>query len=70
MIAKLNENNEQNLKIIATREDIANLKGELLTKFAENKVDMVKWVFATFFAMMLAIIGLYFKNFWHNYYQC
>jgi hypothetical protein len=56
--AKIKENNEANLKILATKEDIADLKVEI----KESKVDILKWVFGVFFALMLAIIGLYFKK--------
>lgn len=31
-------------------------------KIADVKDDMLKWTFGLFFAMMLAIIGLYFKQ--------
>lgn len=60
--AKLKENSEVNLKILATKEDIAKLEGKLETKIAETKADMIKWMFSFFVAMMLAIIGLYFKH--------
>ncbi|MGB4775879.1 MAG: hypothetical protein WBP45_11945 [Daejeonella sp.] len=67
--AKLKENNEVNLKILATKEDTSNIKediakleGKLETKIAETKADMIKWMFSFFVAMMLAIIGLYFKH--------
>ena len=56
--AKLKENNENNLRILATKEDI----GKLDTKISEVKVEIIKWVFGFFVAMMLAIIGLYFKK--------
>ena len=56
--AKLKENNENNLKILATKEDFAKLD----TKISEVKVEILKWVFSFFVALMLAIIGLYFKK--------
>ena len=37
--------------ILATKEDLANVK-----------VDMLRWVFSFFVVLMLAIIGLYFKK--------
>ncbi len=55
---KLKESNENNLKILATKEDIARLD----VKISDIKSDMIRWVFAFFVAMMLAIIGLYFKK--------
>ena len=49
--SKIKEANEQNLKINATKEDLANVKA-----------DMIKWFFAFFMALALMIIGLYFKK--------
>jgi hypothetical protein len=43
--SKLRENNDGNLKILATKEDIAKLKGELETKIAEAKADTIKSMF-------------------------
>ena len=60
--AKLKENNENNLKILATKEDLAKLEGKLDTKISEVKVEIIKWLFGFFVVMMLAIIGLYFKK--------
>lgn len=56
--AKIKENNEANLKTLATKEDIRIIE----TKIAESKADTLKWMFGCFFAMMLALIGLYFKK--------
>ncbi len=63
--AKLKESHEENLKILATKEDIFLVKADIIkleTKIAETKADMIKWMFSFFVAMMLAIIGLYFKH--------
>ncbi len=66
---KLKESNESNLKVLSTKEDIHLLrneltqtKGELETKIAETKSDIIRWVFGIFIVLMLAIIGLYFKK--------
>ena len=56
--SKLKDNNETNLKILATKEDISKLE----TKIAERKTDTIKWVFSFFIAVILAVIGLYFKK--------
>ena len=45
-------------KVIAAKEDIANLRAEI----ASSKTDMIKWFFAFFMALALMIIGLYFKK--------
>ncbi len=49
---------EEQKDVLATKQDI--LRIEL--KIADTKVDIIKWVFAMFFALMLAIAGLYFKK--------
>jgi len=73
----LKENNkdmhEVNLRTLATkedlanlrgelREDISNLRGELKTNIAEVKSDVIRWTFAFFVTLMLAILGLYLKK--------
>jgi hypothetical protein len=67
--AKLKEANEQNLKVLATKEDIAttkediaSLRAELKIDIANSKTDMLKWFFAFFITLALMIIGLYFKK--------
>lgn len=42
---------EEAKAVLATKEDLAN-----------TKTDIIKWVFAMFLALMLAIVGLYFKQ--------
>ncbi len=62
---KIKESNENNLKVLATKEDINLLKIEiakLVLKISESKVETLRWVFGFFVALMLAIVGLYFKN--------
>ena len=84
----LKENNkdmhEVNLRTLATKEDLANLRGELKedisnlrgelkgdifnlrgelkTNIAEVKSDVIRWTFAFFVTLMLAILGLYLKK--------
>ena len=50
------------MKVLATKEDIANLRAELKTDIATSKNDMIKWVFTFFMGLALMIIGLYFKK--------
>lgn len=59
---KLRENNENNLRILATKEDLAKLEGKLDTEISDVKSEIIKWVFGFFVALMLAIAGLYFKK--------
>ncbi len=56
--AKIKENNETNLKTLSTKEDINKLE----VKIAETKVEILRWTFGFFIALMLALIGLYFKK--------
>jgi predicted nucleic acid-binding protein len=49
--SKIKDANEQNVRMLATKEDLAN-----------TKTDMIKWFFAFFMALALMIIGLYFKK--------
>ena len=49
---------EESKDTIATKEDIARLE----IKIADTKTDMIKWFVALFVALMLMIVGLYFKH--------
>ena len=44
------------------KEDFAKLDGKIDTKISETKVEILRWMFGIFLAMILAIIGLYFKK--------
>jgi hypothetical protein len=57
-IAVLNEADEYSKTQSATKQDIAELKNEI----KESKIDTLKWMFGIFVALMLAIVGLYFKK--------
>ncbi|HXB06753.1 MAG TPA: hypothetical protein VNW04_06550 [Puia sp.] len=41
---------------------ISDVKGGLEVKIAEVKSDVIRWMFTFFVAMLLAILGLYFKK--------
>ncbi len=49
--SKIKDANGQNVKILATKEDVA-----------QAKTDMIQWFFAFFMALAVMIIGLYFKK--------
>ena len=60
---------KEDLRNFATKEDLAVLrgefkadKGELEVKIAEVKSDVIRWTFAFFVTMLLAILGLYLKK--------
>ena len=56
---KIKENNEANLKVLATREDIANLRTELKVEIRESKSELLKWIVALFIPLYLSILGLF-----------
>jgi hypothetical protein len=55
---KIEEADDRNLKNLATKEDIKNVE----LKIAEAKTGTIRWVFALFISLMLAIIGLYIRR--------
>ena len=57
----MKENNENNLKILATKADLKEI-ARLDVKISDVKSDIIRWVFAFFVATMLAIAGLYLKK--------
>ena len=62
---KIRENNESNLRTLATKEDINLLKQDILkleNKISETKTDIIKWVFGFFITLVLIILGLYFRK--------
>lgn len=60
--ARMKDVNEQNLKNLATKEDLKEVEMTLSLKISETKTDIIRWVFAFFIPLMLAIIGLYVKK--------
>ena len=62
--SKLKDNNETNLKVLATKEDmadletkIAGLEGRLEAKIAEAKADTIKWMFIFWTGSILTTLG-------------
>ncbi len=60
--ARIKESNEQNVKTLATKEDLKDLELRLSVKISDTKTDIIRWVFAFFIPLMLAIIGLYVRK--------
>lgn len=50
-----------NMKTLATKEDLSNLEVKLENKINAFKVDIIKWIFAFWITVILMFIGLYFK---------
>jgi hypothetical protein len=46
----------------ASKEDLANVKGQLEVKISDVRTDVIRWMFAFFVTMLLAILGLYLKK--------
>ena len=46
----------------ASKEDLVKVKGDLEVKIADAKSDVIRWMFAFFVAILIAILGLYFKK--------
>ncbi len=49
-------------EIASVREDLAKVEGRLETKISDVKSDVLRWMFAFFVTMILAILGLYLKK--------
>lgn len=62
--AKLKVNNESNLKMFTAKDDITDLKLQL-SGIKEDMAGLkrdVRWLYALVMPLLLAILGLYFKN--------
>lgn len=55
---KIKENNEINLNILSTKEDLLQLEISLKNKLS----DQFKWIIGVFLTLALMIIGLYLKK--------
>ncbi len=57
---KIKDNNESNLNILATKEDIHQLKGNisnLEVKIADSKAEMIKWMFIFWIGQVAVTVG-------------
>jgi hypothetical protein len=59
--ARIKESTEQNIKTLATK-DLKDVELRLSVKISDTKTDIIRWVFAFFIPLMLAIIGLYVRK--------
>jgi hypothetical protein len=53
---------KEDLGSFATKVDLANARGDLRTEIANVKSDVIRWVFAFFVTVLLAVLGLYLKK--------
>jgi hypothetical protein len=51
---KLKENNDQNLNMLATKEDIGNVRIEI----ASSKAEMIKWMFIFWIGTISVLSGI------------
>ena len=59
--SKIRDNNEANLKILATKEDIYALKediAKLEVKIGDVKAEMIKWMFIFWMGQVAVTVGL------------
>ena len=56
--AKIKESNEQSLKAVATKEDLANLRAELLAEIKDTKAEMIKWMFIFWIGQLASFIAI------------
>ena len=59
---KIKQSEELNLKTLATKEDLADVKCQLSKEISESKESMVKWVFGVVVVLVGIIVGLYFRK--------
>ncbi len=59
-IANLRGELKQDIAVLRT--DMSSLKGDLEVKISDVRTDVMRWMFALFVTMLLAILGLYFKK--------
>jgi hypothetical protein len=59
--AKLKENNEQNLNVVATKQDVTNIKEDISKveiKLAETKSEIIKWMFIFWVGQLASFIAI------------
>ena len=54
---KIDHKFDEAKSILSTKEDIANLRGELKTEIANSKADLIKWMVALILGLFIALIG-------------
>ena len=53
---KIDHKFEEAKSILSTKEDLANLRGELKTEIANSKADLIKWMFIFWASQLIAMI--------------
>ena len=56
--SKIKDNNDVNLKVLPTKEDIAKLEGRLEVKIGDVKAEMIKWMFIFWMGQVAVTVGL------------
>lgn len=52
---KINQDLEGKTQNLATKEDLAEAKGELNTKISESKNEVIKWIFILWVSLLIAL---------------
>ena len=54
---KIKNEVQNNINVLATREDLATLKGELKSDIASSKAETIKWMFIFWIGQVVATFG-------------
>ena len=54
----IKDNNDTNLRVLATKEDIAKSEGKLEVKISEVKAEIIKWMFIFWIGQVAVTMGL------------
>jgi hypothetical protein len=63
--SKIKQDLESKTQHLATKEDLAKVKGDLETKIAETKSELIKWMFIFWIGQVVVTFGfllIYLKN--------
>ena len=52
---KINQDLEGKIQNLTTKEDLAEVKGELNTKISESKKEVIKWMFILWVSLLIAL---------------
>lgn len=55
---KINQKLESKVQHLATKEDLAKVKGDLEVKIAQSKSEVIKWMFIFWVGQVMVIFGL------------
>jgi hypothetical protein len=56
--SKIDTELEKSITRFATKEDLANAKGELLDKIGESRTEIIRWMFVFWVGQLAGIVGI------------